>query len=105
MIELTITLRESNPFYDLFPNGIVPVQAPLPGAARLELPDGDEVQAIYMLDGSRLTSEQMEDVAGRLAELFRARVSDIREELVQNGLPIRASEVAVHPAIELRFVL
>lgn len=101
----TITLRSSNPFYDLFPNGIAPVQAPLPGVATLITADGDQVQAIYMLDASRLDSEQMEAVAGRVAELFSARVNDIRDELIENGLPIRASEVAVHPAIDLRIIL
>lgn len=105
MTEPTITLRPENPFYDLFPNGIVPVRSPLPGVAQLELRDGVAVQSIYMVDADRLSSEAMQDVAFRLAEVFGARVTDIRDELIENGLPIRASEVAVHPAIDLRLLL
>lgn len=105
MIEPTITLIAENPFYDLFPNGIVPVQAPVPGAVELVMIDGVDVQAVYMMDAGRLTTEQMGEVAGRMAEVFNARVKDILDELLETGLPIRASQVAVHPAIDLRFVL
>ena len=105
MNEPTLTLRATSPFYDLFPNGIVPVQAILPELAALIEGDGARVQRVYFLDGARLDSGQMEAAAGRVAELRGGRVRDIRDELIEHGLPIRASEVAVPPPLDLRFIL
>lgn len=102
MSEPTITLRPENSFYDIFPNGMVPVKSPLPSLADLET---QGIAPVYMLDGERLTTRQMQDVAERIAEHYKARVRDVRDELLENGLPIRASEVAVHPMLELRMIL
>jgi hypothetical protein len=109
MSEPSIVLRAENPFFDIFPNGVVPVQVPQTANCELEILnaelDGPPVQACYLVDASRLTTEQMQAVAERLAELRGGRVNDVLSELIENGLPIRASEVERHPNIELRFIL
>lgn len=102
MSGFTWTLKADSPFHDVFPGGVVPVKWPLLQRFCLE---GDDETRGYMADGDRLDSATMEAVAGRLAELRSARVDDIRDELVERGLPIRESSVAVHPALSMRFLL
>lgn len=97
----TITLKPECAFYDLFPNGMVPVRFALPVPCILE---GIGEARCYFLDGDALSSEQMEAVAGRCAELSGARVSDIRDELMERGMPIREAMVAVAPGISQRML-
>jgi hypothetical protein len=95
-----------NAFYEIFPNGIAPVRCMVPHVGELELPSGTFTpEECYLLDGERLTPEQMEEVVRKVAEIFGARVADVREELMRNGLPIRASQCRMTPAIDLRLIL
>lgn len=98
---LTVALKPENAFADLFPEGApVTTLSPMP----MDL-TGQGVEECYLLAGDRCTTAQMEAVAGRVAELFNARVSDVRDELIARGLPIRASQVQGGPAMDLRFIL
>lgn len=103
MKEPTIVLKETNPFYDIFPYGMVPVKTFAGHSA--DLLDSFCQQCVYMMDGDRITTSQMQAVVERVAEKFGARVNDVRDELLERGLPIRASQVAVHPAIPLRMLI
>ena len=89
----SIVLAGASPYFDIFPEGHVPVKTLVP------------VGGAYMLDGDRITTRQMQAIVERVAEQFGARVKDVRDELIEKGLPIRASEVAMHPAIPLRYFL
>lgn len=99
---LTVRLRETNAFFDLFENGDVPVTSMGPGTAELE---GVGHASVYLMDSARMTPEQVEAVARRVAERFKAPLDEVRLELTEHGLPIRATEIAAGPAIDLRFIL
>jgi hypothetical protein len=98
----TVTLRPENPYYELFPNGIAPVRTPLPQIGEIETLG---LAQLYLLDPSRLCPEQIDAIAARVAELFGADMNEVRAELLDSGLPIRASEVAAHPAVPMSFIL
>jgi len=98
----TVTLRRENPFYALFENGIAPVQSV--GPVRVYLHKLGEVD-IYMIDFGRVSPELRELIAFALSEVFGSPIEAAKEQIERHGVPIRASEVAVHPAISTRYVL
>jgi hypothetical protein len=102
MNQPTVTLKPESRYYEIFPNGIAPVKSAI--AELMPIVDlGAELG--WMLDADRCSSEQLEDVVRAVAEVFCARVSDVRDELIERGLPIRMSQVEVFPQLELRAIL
>lgn len=89
----TVTLKPESPYYDVFRNGIVPVQT---SCASL-LVCGEAKEAVYFVDFSRMDSDVVEDLFGRVAELLGGRVTDIRDEVFERGLPVRFCQIAEHP--------
>jgi hypothetical protein len=85
-------LKEDSPFYDLFPNGLVPIKNILV-PSRVEL-EGSAEREAYLVNLEALTQEQVETIAYRLALLAQeVNVDLVRKEIVERGLPLRASQV------------
>lgn len=84
-------LNEDSPFYDLFPNGMIPiVNILVPNEAELE---GSAERRVFMVDIKKLTPEEFHGVADRVAALFKEEVWTIRREMLLRGLPLRESQV------------
>jgi hypothetical protein len=98
MNEPCVVLKPECPFYDLFPNGMLPVQEPISQGVRLVNDfGGTEVHSCFMVDANRLTTAQGQALVEMLAEVRGGRVKDVMPEVMEFGIPIRASECAVFP--------
>lgn len=83
-------LKETSPFYDLFPGGRVPIKSMcFPSRAELA---GIGEQEVYMVDLDALTREALTKVATRLATLAAEAPAVAFEEIQKRGLPLRVSE-------------
>ena len=76
-------LKKESPFYDLFEGGAVPI-------VNIVVPN----QAL-MVDVKRLAPEKRMALAVRIAGRAGARVEEVMDELLNRGLPLRASQVSV----------
>lgn len=86
-------LKSECPFYDLFPDGKVPILNILvPEQAELL---GDGIQEVYMIALSKLTPAQFE---GLLDIMTAGMTANVREqcarEIRRDGLPLRAKHVS-----------
>jgi hypothetical protein len=100
-----VILKKDSPFYEIFPNGEVPVMEFLiPQIVRLE--DRGEEEA-YMLDVERCETEQLAEIARTVAAKFSADPSDVMSQILRDGLPIRASQVEMPyvDAVDLRMII
>lgn len=83
-------LKESSPFFDLFPNGVPIVNIIVPNQAQLE---GSDETEVYMVDLEKLPGEKWHALADRIARMFGCDVWDVRREMLLRGMPLRASQV------------
>lgn len=83
-------LKETSPFYDLFPGGRVPIKSiPYPIAVDLA---GIGQKEVYMVDLKALTHETLTKLSQRLAALSGEAFAVVFEEVQKRGLPLRVSE-------------
>src|SRR5262245_51090120 len=101
MQEPCIVLITESKLFDLFPNGMVPVTSQVP--IRFSLACG-AMRSGYLIDGTRLDSETMQSIAERIAEINGARVNDILETVLREGVPVLLEFVAVHPCANAALV-
>lgn len=73
----------------VFPEGSVPIESPIPIQA--ELPDGQ--QLIYIVAWDELKPLERGLILNFLAERFKAPVSEVEKQIVEKGMPLRASLV------------
>lgn len=84
-------LKESSPFYDLFPGGQVPIRNfLLPSQVALE---GDPETKAYFVALDEITTEQFNGIADRLATKEGCDAVQVMRDMVLRGLPLRASQV------------
>ena len=87
-------LKETSPFYALFPGGMVPIKNILaPNVVECE---GDGVQDVYMVDLDKLTQEQFSSVVKLVHQQCdpTSRLEDCSQEILERGLPLRAKHVS-----------
>lgn len=78
-----------------------PIQSPVPILAIL--PGFREPQECYLLDPSRLTPDELDRIARYVSTLQGGSPEEVRREILERGLPIRAVGTSV--AIPLRVLL
>lgn len=75
----------------VFPEGIIPINNPYPVKAKL----GDiGEQEVYFVSWAVLHALQRETILDFMQIKFRAKRAQVESQIVQNGLPIRASWVS-----------
>lgn len=102
---LAILTRDC-PIADLFPDG-VPVQTMVP--VRCDL-IGLGAVPCYLIDAERCDSGTTEELCRRVAEMQNCRPADVREQLLEQGFPIREQYVGAMrthqgPGISTRFLV
>lgn len=94
--EPAIVLEPDSEFYELFPNGIVPVKSFYP--VRFGLFEGEE-NIGYFADLDRIPVETISALVEIGAERVGATPSYFRTVLMGTGMPIRLSRVVAHPDV------
>lgn len=84
----------------IFPDGMIPIQNPFPGPGILGS-SGQRAQ-VYMVAWDDLTPGQRGQVINLLAEKFHAPVSDVENQILEKGMPLRASFVS-HTSIPAKY--
>jgi hypothetical protein len=85
------TLTKESPFYGIFESGNAPITNwIIASQAKLE---GSEETEVYMLDVTRCTQHQLEQIVAIISSKFNANRNEVMAELKNRGLPIRASQV------------
>jgi len=85
----------------VFPDGLVPIKSPVPHTGTLDS-NGD--QPVYLVDWAALTEEQRELILEELARKFRAPRADVENQILEKGMPLRASLINA-TSMPLRFLI
>ena len=81
----------------------IPVTGWLPQLANL--PTFDKPQEVWVLDTSKITSEERERLVMHIAERFQLKYSYVDAELERVGTPILASECSFHTTDPLPLIM
>lgn len=83
-------LKETSPFYDLFPGGRVPIKF-MCFPSRVELAGIGE-QEVYMVDLQSVDQHTIPKLAQRLGTFGGESPAAVLDEIQKRGLPLRVSE-------------
>jgi hypothetical protein len=73
----------------VFPDGLVPIKSPIPHQA--DLGGGASQEPVYIVAWDELTPIQRGQIINNLAVKFRAPPSAVEKQILEKGMPLRAS--------------
>lgn len=88
-------LKESSPFFNIFPQGVVPIQnTGLPEIGIMEDDNHNLPQAYYRVDLGQLSEWYLNQLCEMVASLRHGTAAEVRRDILQDGfIPLRASQV------------